>query len=271
MAAVNGSFTVVGGSGNYKVRLINCANPTVTLAFTDLINKATNGSVDYEVLVQSPINISYKLRIEDITFGTLFAETSCGDLVCECVPIDVGSITGTSSGFINTTYNYTPSIDTGSSPISHQWSVTGGANLTNATSLTCSVIFTTAGTYTLTYTGTNPCGTDTITKTIAIATSCTDPVPAVSLTASTTEICGTQSATITATGCTGNVVWTNILGSPITNPNSNNNVFIVTEESKTVKAKCFNCQGSSSYSNIVSITYLGACVNINNVIGNSVC
>lgn len=271
MAEVNGSFTVSGGSGNYKVRLINCANPTVTLAFADLINEATSGSVNYYVMVQSPINISYKIRIEDISFGTLFAETACGNLICECVPIQVGSITGSDSGFINTSYSYTPSIDAGSNPISHQWSVTGGASLSNTNTLACDVIFPSAGNYTLTYTGTNPCGTNTVTKTITIATSCTDPTPAVILTPSTTEICGTQTATITATGCTGNVVWTNILGNPITNPNSDNNVFLVTEQSRTIKAKCFNCQGSSDYSNIVSITYLGACTNINNVTGNSVC
>lgn len=273
MASVSGSFNVVGGSGNYRVSIIECTIPLATVAYVDLIGQLANGSIPYTVTTASPINISYRMRVEDLITGTLFGETSCNPLVCTCVALDVSGITGTNEGLIYTSYNFTPSIALGSSPITHSWTVSGGATITGETSLTCTLVFPTAGTYTLTYSGSNPCGADTITKTIVISSSCTDPTPTVSLAASVSEICGTETASITATGCTGSVVWTDILGNPVTNFNSDNNVFIIDQNSspKTLKAKCFNCNGSSSYSNIVGITYTGLCTSIGGIIGSSSC
>ena len=274
MASVSGSFNVVGGSGNYRVSIVECTTPIAIIAYVDLTSQLINGNIPYTITTPSPINISYKIRIEDLVTGTLFAQTTCSPLVCTCVPLDVSGISGSSSGIVYTTYNYTPSIALGSSPITHSWTVSGtGVTLSGATSLTCGLIFSSPGTYTLTYNGSNPCGSDTFTKTITIAASCTDPTPAVGLTPSGTTICGTQTTTITASGCTGSVVWTDILGNPVTNPNSNNNVFIIGQSTtpKTLKAKCFNCQGSSAYSNVVTITYTGLCSEINGIIGSSSC
>ena len=274
MASVSGSFNVVGGSGNYRVSIIECTTPIATVAYVDLTSQLINGNVPYTVTTASPINISYKIRVEDLITGTLYAQTTCNPLVCTCVPLDVTGISGSSTGIIYTTYNYTPSIALGSAPITHSWTVTGtGVTLSGANSLTCGVIFSSPGTYTLTYNGSNPCGTDTFTKTITIGSSCIDPTPAVSLSASGSPICGTQTATITASGCTGTVVWTDVLGNPVTNPNTNNNIFIIDQYTtpKTLKAKCFNCQGSSSYSNTVTVTYTGLCTEISGITGSSSC
>lgn len=273
MASVSGSFNVVGGSGNYRVSIVECTTPIAIVAYVDLINKLVNGNISYTVTTASPINISYKIRVEDLVTGTLYAESTCNPLVCNCTPLDVSGITGTGTGLIYTTYNYTPSITTGSSPITHSWTVSGGATLSGATSLTCGVIFSTPGTYTLTYNGSNPCGSDSITKTIVISSSCIDPLPAVALAPSGATICGSETVSIVASGCTGTVVWTNTIGTPITNTNGDNNVFIISSTSpvKTIKAKCFNCNGSSDYSDIVTVTYTGLCTAISGITGSSSC
>jgi hypothetical protein len=273
MATVTGSFNVVNGSGNYRVSVLECTTPVSVVSFTDLFGKASNGSIPYTITTPSPINISYKIKVEDLTTTGVVGQTSCNPLVCTCVGIDVNSITGVSTGLVNSTYSFTPSINFGSSPITHSWSVSGGATLTDNTSLTCSIIFPTAGSYTITYTGTNACGTDTVTKVVSITNSCLDPLPTVTLSADTTTICGSQVATITASGCTGTIQWMNVLGTTITNPNSNQSVYIVDANTayKTVKAKCLNCNGSSSNSNTVTITYSGLCQEINSVSGSSIC
>ncbi|WP_337045207.1 gliding motility-associated C-terminal domain-containing protein [Emticicia sp. 17c] len=110
---------------------------------------------------------------------------------------------------------------------------TGGAT---GTSLTVG----TAGTYTATCT--NSCGTSGVSNAIVITTGGTPSAP--SITANKTSLCGTETATLTATGCSGTVSWTGgATGTSLT-----------VGTAGTYTATCITSCGTSGISNAIVIT-----------------
>ncbi|MFN8430912.1 MAG: hypothetical protein U0V04_13125 [Spirosomataceae bacterium] len=97
-----------------------------------------------------------------------------------------------------------------------------------------------AGTYTATCT--NTCGTSAASAQITIGTGVTPTAPTIS--ASKLEICGTESITLTATNCSGQVKWSN-------NTTGTSTTISAPGEYAAV---CINSCGESPNSNILTIT-----------------
>lgn len=140
-----------------------------------------------------------------------------------CLYIDNVNITGTASALPSGTFTAsatsvcagTPVAFTSTStgtPTTWSWTFPSGTPASATTQNVASVVWNTAGTYTVTHTATNVNGTGTTTQTITVL-----PAPTVGTTASSTTICSGSSTTITATGAT-TYAWMpgSLSGSPVT-------------------------------------------------------
>ena len=105
---------------------------------------------------------------------------------------------------------------------------------------TTSITVTLAGTYTAKCTGTN-CGESGASNQIVISTGAAPVSPIIS--ASKTELCGNESAVLTAAGCNGSIKWS-------TNATTNT---ISVSVAGTYTATCINACGESGNSNAVVI------------------
>ncbi|MBA4854071.1 gliding motility-associated C-terminal domain-containing protein, partial [Emticicia sp. BO119] len=114
------------------------------------------------------------------------------------------------------------------------------SNGSTGTSITAS----TAGTYTATCT--TPCGTSGVSNAVVITTGGSPSAPTIA--SNKTSLCGSETAILTATGCSGSVTWSN--GSTGTN--------ITVSTAGTYTATCSNSCGTSGVSNAVVITTGGS-------------
>lgn len=98
------------------------------------------------------------------------------------------------------------------SPTSWTWTFPGGTPASATTQNVASVVWNTAGTYTVTHTATNASGTGTTTQTITVL-----PTPTVTATASSNTICSGLTVTLTGGGAT-TYAWMpgSLSGSPVT-------------------------------------------------------
>lgn len=147
-------------------------------------------------------------------------------------PLPTVNITGTNN--LNCVNTSVTRIASGGG--TYLWSNSLGTNAT--------ATITDAGTYTVTVTGANGC---TATATTVVTREPTPPTPTIT-SANPSSICSSQSATLTANGCTGLVTWSNgSTGSTI-------NVSPVLTTNYTANCKIGQCTGSNSTPVTVTVT-----------------
>ncbi|MFD2524101.1 T9SS type B sorting domain-containing protein [Emticicia soli] len=103
-----------------------------------------------------------------------------------------------------------------------------------------SIVVSTAGTYSATCS--NTCGTSVASNVISITKDKTPDAPTIATT--DTELCNNETATLTATGCTTTIKWSN----------GSTGSSIVVSTAGTYSATCSNTCGTSVASNVISIT-----------------
>ena len=175
----------------------------------------TTGATSYTWTVPagSTINSGQGTTSISVTLGStsgnvcVYAVGSCGASATACTPVTItnipttpGSITGTTPVCLGSD-NYSISAVAGAT--SYTWTTTGGGTISNGTTATATITWTTSGVYIVSVKAINACGTSSQ-NTFNITV---NPPPTITINSSTTTVCSGSSTTFTATGAS-TYTWT---------------------------------------------------------------
>lgn len=198
-----------------------------------------------------------------LTQGQNFANTNgvC-DCSCSCTPITEGTIEGLGN-FTLGTQPFSISGLTGTTPYITNWTVSPSTGVVvNSNGIpNTNITFNQLGTYTISCSITNCATTNcettiSLSKQITVTNTCSDPEPAITISASTLTTCGNGMALVTATGCTGTIEW-----HTVTNPSvilGTGTTYVVSGSKVGLRARCTNCNGTIN-SNSLTITHETDC------------
>lgn len=198
---ITGQNTVCGGVQNYSVPTVTGAasyNWTISGGGTVTSGQGTNNiTIDW-----TGTSGSYTISV--------VASNDCGISSASTLSVTILPAAPATPGQINGSTNACPIVNTYSvndvpNATGYTWSVSGGGSIVDGQgSSTASIQWNTPGTYTVSVVASNTCG-NSAPQTIEVTVNPAPSAPAVNV--SNDDICEGESATITATSASGNVVY----------------------------------------------------------------